>query len=106
MRTPTNRNEPELVLVVVPVPGSVIWIVDEVASRTGFAMSANTPVAPTMRIGSAAGIGPVTKDAGAEGIGPGKAILSVVVARRESARSEPTIRMPAPGDWGSAVCAL
>jgi len=108
MRTPTNVNEPEALLEAVPKPGSVISILDNVVLSTGVATLANRPLAPSIRIASPpVGIGPLEGDdgpaAGADVMGDGYAIRSVVVVSAEFAISAPDTRMPAPETPGSAV---
>ena len=100
-------NEPERLLAAVSKPGSVISTLENVVLSTGVATLANRPLAPSIRIGSADGIGPSAGDAGpaagADVMGDGYAIRSVVVVSAEAAISAPDTRMPAPETPGSAV---
>jgi hypothetical protein len=88
---------------------AVIWIsiLEFAVLSTGFETLANTPVAPSIRIGSAPGIeGASVNVDGDDVIGEGYVILNVVVVRGEFAIKAPDIRIPAPDVPGLAVCAL
>jgi hypothetical protein len=91
MRTPTILNEPDWVFVVpLVVPGNRISTLELVVLRVilPFVTLANTPLAPSIRMGSAAGIdGARVKVAGDDVIGDGYVILKVVVVRTELAMS-------------------
>src|SRR3989442_14779419 len=110
MRTPTNLNEPEALFAAVPKPGSRISILDNVVLSTGVPTLANRPLAPSIRIISALGIGPLAGNdgplAGDDVMGNGKVILSVVDVRGALATICPTTRMPSPTTPGLVVCAL
>lgn len=105
IRTPTSRNDPEAALL--GDANNVISILELVVFKTGFETLANTPVAPSIRIGSLVGIeGAAVNVDGDEVIGPGYVILRVVVVSGELAIKEPDTRIPAPDTPGLAVCAL
>jgi hypothetical protein len=73
---------------VLVVPGNRISIRELVVLSVilPFVMLANTPLAPSIRIGSCDGIeGAGVKDAGEDVIGEGYTILNVVVVRTEFA---------------------
>src|SRR4051812_12882223 len=97
------------------MPGNAfswISILEFVVFSTGFETFANTPVAPSIRIGSWLGIPwPVPfpsglKVVGEDVIGEGYVILKLVVVRGEFAIKDPDTRIPAPDTPGLAVCAL
>jgi len=106
MRTPTNLNEPPVDGRGAERAGSGISILDNVVFSTGAPTVANSPVAPSTRMGSWIGIAPATKVVGEEVMGEGYEILNVVAVVDASARTDPDTRIPAPSTPGSAVCAL
>jgi hypothetical protein len=90
MRTPTSLKEPDRVFApeAVVVPGNRISIRELVVLSVTlpFVIVANTPLAPSIRIGSAAGIeGARVNVAGDDVIGEGYVILNVVVVSTELA---------------------
>jgi hypothetical protein len=92
MRTPTTLKEPDRVFTALAavLPGNRISTLELVVLRVilPFVMLANTPLAPSIRMGSAAGIdGARVKVAGDDVIGEGYVILKVVVVRTELAMS-------------------
>ena len=113
MRTPTSRKEPDW-LFPPGNAGNVISTRELVVLSTAFVILANTPVAPSIRIGSCGGIAPpipgpavlVKNPTGDDVIGEGYVILNVVVVRGEFAIKAPDTRTPAPTEPGVAVCAL
>jgi hypothetical protein len=105
MRTPTSLKEPDW-LFPAGTPGKLISILEFSVLSTGTPTPANTPVAPSILIGSFVGIDGATNPAGEDVIGDGYEILRVVVVNGELAISEPETRIPAPDTPGLAVCAL
>src|ERR1051326_260405 len=131
MRTPTSLKDPELKLLAAPGSRiSILWAV--VLSKGWRFILANTPLAPTIRIGSAAGTPVVGKQvkapkgldsmernppnvqltaepgtvAGSDVMGPGEVSRKVVAVRGDVAMSVPTTRTPELLAPGLAVTAL
>src|SRR5438477_3027960 len=100
MRTPTSRKEPDCVF---PVgagnEGSVISTLELVVLSTAPVIDANTPVAPSILIGSVGGIAPPIpvpvemNPTGDEVIGEGYVILKTVVVSGEFAIKAPDTRI-------------